>query len=69
MGGVGAVPEHVSGLGSPRAREWSGQSPSIVVVWAVHDHERRLYYYLVYLFVSLLYQVQSDTSGQKNRQV
>ena len=29
------MPEHDSGLGSPRARQWSGQSPSTAVVWSI----------------------------------
>ena len=32
---VGAVPEHGSGQSSPRARQWSGQSPSTAVVWSI----------------------------------
>ena len=32
---VGAVPEHDSGRNSPRVRQWSGQSPSTTVIWAV----------------------------------
>ena len=31
---VGAVPKNGSGLGSARAWQWSGQSPSIAVVWS-----------------------------------
>ena len=36
---VWAVPEHGSGLGSPRARQGSGQSPSTVVVWTILEHK------------------------------
>ena len=61
----GAVPEHGSGLGSPRARQWSG--PSLSSRYAAKRKERRLYYYLVYLFISLLCQVQSATSGKKKQ--
>ena len=36
---VVAAPEHGSGLGSPRARQWSGQSPSTAVVWTILEHK------------------------------
>ena len=36
---VYAVPEHGSGLGSPRARQWSVQSPSTAVVCAILEHK------------------------------
>ena len=78
-------PEHESGQNSPRARWWSGQSPSTMVVATVPEHEKcgnsprarevwqeticHLYYYLLYLFNYLPYQVQSDMSGQKSRRV
>ena len=39
---VWAVPEHDSGRSSPRARQWSEQSPSTVVVWAVPEHDSGL---------------------------
>ena len=35
---VGTVPEHISSRSSPRARQWSEQSPSTAVVWAVPEH-------------------------------
>jgi len=36
---VVAVPEHDSGLGSPQARQWPGQSPSTAVVWTILEHK------------------------------
>ena len=36
---VWAVPEHGSSLGSPRARQWSGQSPITAVVWSILEHK------------------------------
>ena len=65
---VKAVPEHESGLDSPRAQWWSGQSPSTRIIVTVPEHkDNHLYYYFTTLFIYLFCQVQFDMSGQKSR--